>query len=155
MVFKLLCCLVILFMGGNMDLEILSQNFNNSSFIIVTIDNKETCLNKGEDKYELVLKALENVVDKAKEMPAFGVSLDKETREQKQTGKWIELVFEGVQSHNDMPYESLLIEVQKDWQGFNIIRKNNGKYDGRCFYLELEGNMEPLYNAISELSVNE
>ena len=138
-----------------MNLEILSQNFENSKLIIVTIDNVETYLNKGDDKYELILKSLESVANNAKEMPALGVGLNDEIREQKQSGKWIELVFDGVQMHNEMPYEALLIEVQKDWRGFNLIRKNNGVYEGRCFYLELEGSMEELYNAVASLSVNE
>ena len=52
-----------------------------------------------------------------------------------------------------MDFEGLLIKVEKDWHGFNLIRKNNGKYDGRCFYLSLENSMDELYETLHKVSL--
>ena len=86
-------------------------------------------------------------------MPAFGVSIDELTREDMKNGLWIELCFDGVQSFEAMDFEGLLIKVEKDFHGFNLIRRNNGKYDGRCFYLSLQNSMDKLYEEIEGLSL--
>ena len=49
----------------------------------------------------------------------------------------------------EMLFSKLLINVNKDWTGFNIIRYYNGCYDGRCYYVDLiDANMENLYKTI-------
>ena len=83
-----------------------------------------------------------NMTKDSHEMPAFGVSLHDSTVEAMKDGLWIEFVFDRTQIHNGMPFESLLINVEKDWMGFNLIRKYNGRYEGRCYYINLgDGNM--------------
>ena len=72
-------------------------------------------------------------------MPAFGVSLNDETIQAKQTGVWIELFYETTCLNNEMPFDSLLIQVEPENTGFNVIRKYDDKYDGRCFYIDLKG----------------
>ena len=127
--------------------------FYDASQVIVSVDGQETALIKGDDKYEEVMGALLEITKNSHEMPAFGVSLDDMTREDKKHGVWVELVFDGAMEHNEMPFEALLIYVNKDYQAFNLVRKNNGKYEGRCFHLSLEKNMQKLSDTISLLSV--
>ena len=86
------------------------------------------------------------------QMPAFGVSLDDLTRQEMQTGVWLEFTFDKTCYNSDMPFDSLLINIQNDFTGFNIIRKYQNKYDGRCFYINLiDKNMTNLYNLLSSL----
>ena len=101
-----------------------------------------------------MLNALEDICTGAFDMPAFGVSLDGETREAMKSGYWLELLFDGEHNFNKMNFEALLINVNSDYTGFNIIRKVNGKYEGRCFFLNLNGTMGQLFDAIQDISKN-
>ena len=149
---KVLMCIIFLLAGGGMKSE-LKDYFYDASEVIVSIDGKETALKKGDDKYEQVMSALLETTKNSHEMPAFGVSLDDMTREDKKHGVWIELVFDGTLSHNEMPFEALLIFVKNDYRAFNLVRKNNGKYEGRCFHLSLEKDLQKLNDVILSLSV--
>ena len=42
-------------------------------------------------------------------------------------------------------------EPQQDIPRFNLIRKLNGKYDGRCFYLNLKDNMHTLEKSLKNI----
>lgn len=140
--------------GGNIVEKDITSYFDLSSSIVVSLNNVETTLNRGDDKFEAILSALNDIVDGAHEMPAFAVSIDDMTREDKKSGIWIELEFEKTMSYNEMPFDALLIKVEKDYQAFNLIRRTNGKYQGRCFHLSLTKTMEGLYNKINSLSLN-
>ncbi len=152
--FKLICCFLLLTQGGIMESINICDSFKEASSIIITKDGEEFTFQRGDDKFELVIKELCKVTENSNEMPAFGVSIDKLTREKKQTGLFIELEFPCEHWHNEMNFETLLIEVNKDFSGVNIIRKVNGKYEGRCFYLNLANTMESLYSAIEKMSLN-
>ncbi len=156
MVFKILCCILLLF-GGTMEnksFDTITGYFDSCACIVVYDDGQKTTFNKGDQKYEEILGALKHITNGAYDMPAFGVSLDKETRKSLNSGFWIELVYESEQEHNGMPFSSLLIEINKDYSGFNLIRQVNGKYEGRCFYLQLQENMEQLFNTVENISKN-
>lgn len=158
MVIKLLCCFMILFGGfmtENKNIDSLSQVFNRASNIIVTHDGNNLKLNKGDQKFQDIIDSMMTMTKDAHEMPAFGVSLDEKTREARNSGLWLELVFDKEMEYNGMPFESLLIEIHENYSGFNLIRKYNGKYDGRCFYLDLQnGNMEILDKTIRNIISN-
>ena len=154
MITKLLCCFTLLlggFMIENETFNTLTQNFYNTSEIIMTMDGKNLNFKKGDDKYECILKSLKTITDGAHEMPAFGVSLDEETRKARKSGLWLELVFDKEYEYNGMPFEALLIDVHGDFSGFNLIRKCNGKYDGRCFYLDLKEDMKNLETSMLDI----
>ncbi len=87
------------------------------------------------------------------EMPAFGVSLNDETLSAMQSGVWAEFVYDGCYTHDGMPFERLLIEVNESFRGFNIIRYNtDGGYCGRCFYVNLQdGTMSDFYRVLCDL----
>ena len=104
---------------------------------------------KEDSGFGAVMVAFYEMMDGHHEMPAFGVSIDKEVRVSMAEGVWIEFVFDSTYIHNDMPFERLLINVQEDFSGFNVVRFNNGKYEGRCFYVDLvDKKMNNLYRAI-------
>ena len=86
-------------------------------------------------------------------MPAFGVSIDDLTREDMKSGVWIELCFDERNLFEAMDFEGLLIRVEEGAHGFNLIRRNNGKYEGRCFYLSLQNSMGELYDALMGISL--
>ena len=106
---------------------------------------------KDEAVYNDLFETFKTMIKDARSMPAFGVSLDNETRDAMKNGTWIEFVFDSTQSHNDMLFDSLLINVVPEHTGFNIVRKYQGKYEGRCFYLDIQGNMQPMYDEIIKL----
>ena len=123
----------------------LVKTFKDSNRIIVYNQGKEFNYLKGDDKYELILSYLYEITNNSYEMPAFSVADDNSTIKAIQTGLWLELEFSNTKHINDLPFDSLLIEVNPDFSGFNLIRKHNGKYDGRCFYLNLKTTMNSLY----------
>ena len=54
--------------------------------------------------------------------------LDSETKEAMKEGLWIKFIFDKTQVKSEMPFDELLIKLEKDSFGFNIIRGNDGVY---------------------------
>lgn len=160
MKFLALCSVFLLLFlpGGKMEnlesFENVTDSFNSVVKMQVTNENMQTTLNKGDDKFEIILKTLKDKTKYAHDMPAFGVSIDDLTREEMKTGTWLELEFDKTYVFNDMPFDALLIKVEKDIYGFNLIRRYNGKYEGRCFYLSLNESMNELCDEINLMSLN-
>lgn len=114
--------------------------FDNAEKINISNNGAIIAYNAGENRYNEILVGWKAMIETAHEMPAFGVSLDRETRKAMNSGVWVEFVFGKTYESNGMPYEKLLVNVNRDWQGFNLIRYNaKGGYDGRCFYYDLVG----------------
>lgn len=134
-----------------MNTNSLFNNIAETSQIVVFNQGSTSVFNHNDDKFEMILNAFLNTIKNAREMPAFGVSLHDETTSALKLGIWIEFVFDRQQSHNDMPFESLLGSVEPDHTGINLIRKQNGKFDGRCFYLDLSTNLKVLHSLILEI----
>ena len=88
-------------------------------------------------------------------MPAYGVSLHDETMKAIQEGIWIRFEFDEELTVNELPFDELLINITKDMYGFNIIRGNDGVYEGRCFYINLERNLDSVYDMLSSLPVSD
>ena len=127
--------------------ENIQDCFNKADKIHLIINNKEEWLDVNDEKYQKIIFYIERVLIDSHQMPALSVSLDSETREVMKKGIWLEFVFNKEGINNDLPFNALLIEVNKDHEGFNIIRKYNNKYEGRCFYINLANkNMSELYN---------
>ncbi len=105
--------------------------------IVIYQDGTETQLNSSEENFKSIAKELIKLSDTCREYPAFGVSLHNETVEAMKSGLWIEFKFPQTLTYNEMPFDTLVIEVIGEYSGFNIIRKFNDKYDGRCFHVNL------------------
>jgi len=141
--------------GGSIDnVESVTHYFDNIASMEITIDNMLTSIQKGEEKFESILTQLKETTKHSHDMPAFGVSIDDLTRDEMKTGLWLELKFDKTQTFNDMPFDSLLIKLEKDCYGFNLIRCHKGKYEGRCFYLSLTKSMNELYREINSIPLN-
>lgn len=118
----------------------------------VIVDGVTTAYVVGEQRFSEICAAWNNMIFGAHEMPAYGVSLDRETKKAMTSGVWAEFVFDKQLSANGMPFEKLLVNAQPEWCGFNIIRYTTGYgYDGRCFYYDLAGkNMSLFYDCLTK-----
>lgn len=118
--------------------------------INVYIDGEQQIYPVGCEKYEKICAQWNEMLDGARIMPAFGVSLHNETVREMKKGVWAEFEFGGQYSSNGMPYEKLLVAVNPDWRAFNIIRYTAERgYDGRCFHYDLvTKNMSAFYNTL-------
>lgn len=141
---QLLCGIVILFNMGepSMQTTLIDQLFSCDE-IIVYKDGEQINLDT-----KLVFPELEKLTDKAYFSPAFGVSLHDQTTNALQNGIWIEFCYNNEREYAEMPFSKLLIELKPDYYGFNLIRFNNEKYEGRCFYLNLNVSSTQFYNFI-------
>ena len=86
-----------------------------------------------------ILKAWKKMTEGAHQMPAFGVSIDKLTREEMKTGNWVEFYFSPAQHSNGLPFDALLMVVRAEYRGVNLVRSWEGLYQGRCIYVDLAG----------------
>lgn len=154
---KLMCAIIVLinlFTGEKYvpSFNSINDYFEQSYSITVYKDGETTDHILGDDTYTNILKLLNDVCEGSREMPAYGVSLHEETRKEMQNGLWIELTFNKTETHNEMPFDSLLIKVEKEYQGFDLIRGQEGKYDGRCFHIYCpHKNTENLYNYLKKI----
>ncbi|MBQ7797946.1 MAG: hypothetical protein IJ371_02360 [Clostridia bacterium] len=130
-----------------METKTIRQYLISSNQAQVIIDN---------DYYEVdytdeLNSVLNIVLQDSHALPAFGVSIHTETLKAIQKGVWLKLQYNGTQYVNGKSFDELLIEVQPNFCGFNIIRGNKGVYEGRCFYIDLIDNtMKPIYYLINE-----
>lgn len=124
--------------------EVMFSGYNNGHEIVMTEDD----LGKFDEIFCELLKD-------CRPMPAFGVSIHEKTIEAIQEGVWVRFVFDETLTVNELPFDELLINLTKDMYGFNVIRGNNGVYDGRCFYVDVPRNMDKLYEFMISLPVGE
>lgn len=115
-------------------------------YINIYNDGNVKSLNSDSENFSDLIKEIETLFNNTREMPAFGVSLHCETILSIKNGLWVELGFECVKDYNNMSFEKLLFKINKEDCGFNIIRFNNNRYEGRCFYFDIiNGNMCDFY----------
>ena len=126
----------------------INDYFQYANEIIVYNNGNEISFLQDTDDFKAIIDELNSMCYDSHEMPAFSVSIDNETKTAMKNGVWIELVFDQLLVHNEMPFDRLLFQVNSDFSGFNIVRHYQDKYDGRCFYLNLENDMCHLYNTL-------
>ena len=131
----------------------LTDSFRVANKMIVSVDGQDHVFEKGNDKFERIILSLEKAVVDCHEMPSFGVSLDEETRIEKTKGTWIELLFDSPCKHEGMDFESLLFKVEESGYAISLIRKYNGKYEGRCFHLSLASSTKVFYDAVKNINL--
>jgi len=148
----LLCCSFIFNFNTNIEYISIRKYFFQTNNIQIVYDSKYVDV----DNYYLVKikNSLKTITDNSHEMPAFAVSLHEETESRMKDGIWLIFKYDTAKIHNGLPFNELVIEVNSDYTGFNIIRKYNDRYDGRCFYLNLENNMSELYHTILNILNN-
>lgn len=102
--------------------------------------------------FTLVINGFKNVLANARQMPAFGVSLDNETRSAMAEGLWVEFDFGKRLTYAEMPFEKLLAQVVSSHSGFNLIRYNSKEgYAGRCYYFDIDGNLSAFYDILKSV----
>ena len=131
----------------------LNEIIASSECINVYNDGEVSVYRQNETPYNRIVEGWKLLCENAREMPAFGVSLNNETIEARNIGLWVEFVFDKQHTHSSMTFEKLLVKVEKEWQGFNIFRYNaEGGYNGRCYFYDLVGsNMAQFYDILVNL----
>ena len=150
---RLLILFIYLFSGANMSTtkENINEYFRLSQEIVIYYQNTAYTYSADKEEFKKIISSMDKICLDSHEMPAYGVSLDPDTREAIKSGLWVEFKFEQTQEHNDMPFDSLLINVNSEDSGFNLIRLHDNSYEGRCFYLSLDGNMSALFETLITL----
>ena len=121
----------------------LAQCIQNVSKIEVLENNNLKALEN--QSFEGTIKNLINLFQSARLMPAFSVSLHNETIDALKEGKWLKLTFLHQQNVNGLLFDGLVFQLNET-SGMNLIRQYEGKYEGRCLYLDFEQtiNLEDL-----------
>ena len=121
----------------------LVQCIQNVSKIEVLENNNLKALEN--QSFEATIKKLINLFQSARLMPAFSVSLHNETIDALKEGKWLKLTFLHQQNVNGLLFDSLIFQLV-EVSGINLIRQYEGKYEGRCLYLDFDEsiNLEEL-----------
>ena len=128
--------------------------FEATETITIFKDGKEKTFPNTSTEFDKIKTEFMDMIYNSYEMPAFGVSIHEHTMQALQSGTWVQFNFKEQLKHNDMPFDALLINVSPDYQGFNLIRQVNGKYEGRCFYINLDdGNMQKLYDLVEKTNI--
>ena len=149
---RLMCGILLTICGVSNIMEIditLKDYLLNNEKIIVYFDNKsyEYDMNNQQN----LKNSINDLLIDSHEMPALGVAIDEEIRHEIKNGLWVEFVFSTTQNYNGMPFDKLLIKVNPPDMGLNIFREYNGKYDGRCFYINLNKDMSDFNKSILEI----
>lgn len=98
---------------------------------------------------EVIFDELKKMCEKSYFSPAFGVSINAYTLNELNKGLWLEMEYNETLEFAEMPFEKLLININADYYGFNIIRYNaEVGYDGRCYYLNLHGSSTNFYKTL-------
>ncbi|MDE6597491.1 MAG: hypothetical protein K2K60_02505 [Clostridia bacterium] len=137
-----------------MSIEIeLDKAFDKAESINVYSNGEVINYAANQKPFKEILVSWNDMIDGAHQMPAYGVSLNRETLKALKSGLWVEFVFDEVYENGGMPFEKLLIQVEKSFTGFNLIRYTTEYgYDGRCFYYDLlNKNMDNLYDILVNL----
>ena len=121
--------------------------------IEVISDGVVKSFSRADARAKSILSAIASMNEGGWEMPGYGVSIDRLTREEMKNGMWLRLVYDERQTRNEMPFDSLLIRVKGEYCGYDLIREADGKYQGRVFYFNLnEGkNMQELFSLMQEI----
>lgn len=127
--------------------------FEETDSITIFKDGKEKTFPNTSSEFDDLLTKFMNMIYDSYEMPAFGVSIHEHTMQALQSGFWIKFNFKEQMRHNDMPFDALLVNIMPNDKGFNLIREVDGKYEGRCFYLNLENDMQSLYDLVERTNV--
>ncbi|MFQ6724164.1 MAG: hypothetical protein ACLRFE_02390, partial [Clostridia bacterium] len=132
--------------GGNMENKTIQHYLTSSTHAYAIVDGN---YNPVHDLNELN-NVIENMLIDSHTMPALGVSIHAEILQAVQHGVWIKLQYPQPCEVDGMQFDELLIEVNSEFGGFNIVRGNKGIYDGRCFYINLDKDMHQLSDWINQ-----
>lgn len=108
--------------------------------IVLYTDGTEKIFSRQDTEFLDIVEAWETITQGAHQMPAFGVSIDRLTREEMKSGNWLEFFFAEKYESNGLPFDSLLFVVRSEYKGINLVRRDEKRlYQGRCIYIDLNG----------------
>lgn len=126
--------------------------FDRAQSINIYDNGKATRLCAGQTGFKLVINGIKNLLAGARQMPAFGVSLNGETQAAMKNGLWAEFDFGETIEYDGMSFEKLLMQVIASYSGFNLIRYNSADgYAGRCYYFDINGNLSDFYSILKSV----
>lgn len=142
------CCVcATMILGGSMQTKNINQCICESAKAQVIINGEYAEI----ENINQLNNILNNMLNNSHVLPALGVSIHHEILSALQSGVWLKLQYNGTQTVDDMPFDELLIEVNPNFNGFNVIRGNSGIYEGRCYYIDLLNNsMQALYQFLTQ-----
>lgn len=97
---------------------------------------------------------LKDIFKGAKYYPSYLVYRNEDVQNSIQNGFWLKVSYKETLSYNDMTFDELLFRVDKNIDKINIIRGNRGIFRGRGYFLELNQNIDSLYDYIDTISLN-
>ena len=118
---------------------------------MIKVYNNGQIIEMTEEEQNKFDKLFCDAISNSRQMPAFGVSLHNLTIEEMQYGIWVKFLFNKTIVKSEMSFDELLICVQKDCHGVNVIRGNKGRYEGRCYYLDLDKTLDDVYDYLNSL----
>ena len=102
----------------------IQEIFDQVESITVYDNGSSVQLLPAQMSYKLVINGFKNLLANARRMPAFGVSLDNDTRQAMTEGIWVEFDFGKTIYYAEMSFERLLMQAVASHSGFNLIRYN-------------------------------
>lgn len=114
----------------------------NADSVTICFSSKEYTIVKDSFQYEMGMNFIENILDGSHQVPAIGVAINDEIIAEKENKEWVEFSFNKRCECDGMVFDALLIFLEKDMGGMNVFRKIDGKYDGRCFYINLDRELD-------------
>jgi hypothetical protein len=116
----------------------------NADSITIHTNNQEYVLKKDSFQYDLVLNFIEDILEDSYQMPALGVALNDEIVGEKNNKDWVEFSFGNRGECSGMFFDKLLVFIENDMGGVNVFREVDGRYEGRCFYINLRDDVQRL-----------
>ena len=104
-------------------------------------NGKDKLILKTNEEFKQIEEQLRILFTNSRLMPAFGVSLHNETLNEIKSNCWLQVNFNKEIVKNGLPFNALLFRLEET-QGFNLIRLYDGKYEGRCLFLDLDKEMD-------------
>ena len=128
--------------------------FDDCKIIKLYKNGKIIELERDSKEFSQIMDIWQMTLKNSYEMPSLGVSLDSETRQAIQQGLFIEFVFDKTNCHNDMPFDSLLVEIVENQGGYQLQRNFENQYQGRCYYLNIFEINNDLYDFVNNIEKN-
>lgn len=112
-------------------------------------DGKEIVLTQ-EQQTDLKDEIL-NMFENSRTLPAFAVVTDEMFKEDVQSGTFVSLKFNQVMEVEGLPFDEIVFKVVPEYTAINLLRGNQGVFQGRCIHVQLEENMQTLSEKIQEI----
>ncbi len=125
--------------------------FDDCSGIRIYHDGNIKEIKKGTKEFEEIIKQWQIDCKNGYEMPAYFVALPKESAEDMKSGLHIEFLFDETRTHNEMPFDALVLKLVPSQYGYTLTRHHDGIYEGRCYHLHRFEPTNELLEIVSSL----